>query len=181
MWQAVGPAAVEDLAELLRFKCDAPWTWVHRVRWDDGPPELLRFLVEKETVLEDQVCNSDRLSFCPQAQRLRHACCEASAERRSSMRLATHASPAMHHQSSEPEHRLRPEAHLCGGACQYAAVHCHIVRTELVHIVCTELMREGTNGSGGMSMSWRGCGGVAASRFWWHVSGGGGANHLLSA
>jgi hypothetical protein len=47
--------AAQDLGELLKERCVAPWTWVRRVRWDEGPRELLEFLVESETVLEDKV------------------------------------------------------------------------------------------------------------------------------
>ena len=47
--------AAEDLGELLRPHCDAPWTFVRRVRWEEGPNQLLQFLVDSETVLDDKV------------------------------------------------------------------------------------------------------------------------------
>lgn len=47
--------AAEDLGELLREHCDAPWTFVRRVQWDEGPNQLLQFLVDSETVLDDKV------------------------------------------------------------------------------------------------------------------------------
>lgn len=47
--------AAEDLGDLLRERCSAPWTFVSRVMWDQGPQELLRFLVDNETVLDDKV------------------------------------------------------------------------------------------------------------------------------
>lgn len=46
--------AAQDLGELLKERCEAPWTLVRRVQWDEGPQELLRFLVDSESVLEDK-------------------------------------------------------------------------------------------------------------------------------
>jgi hypothetical protein len=47
--------AAKDLGDLLQERCVAPSTWVRRVAWDEGPRELLEFLVASETVLEDRV------------------------------------------------------------------------------------------------------------------------------
>lgn len=52
---AAAACAATDVGEVLRERTLPPWTAVLPVSWQLGPPELLSFLLDKETVLSDKV------------------------------------------------------------------------------------------------------------------------------
>lgn len=52
---AAAAGAAADIGAVLRERTLPPWTAVLPVSWQLGPPELLSFLLDEETVLSDKV------------------------------------------------------------------------------------------------------------------------------